>query len=105
MSTTQSPNPPVSPVQGLVNAAWPYIGGRRGLIILAIVIGAAGAALNWGWLVAVGAAPILLAILPCAAMCGLGMCMKKGKGKSCCSPGDKTPAKGSDLRKGPDGSA
>ena len=35
----------------------------------------AGMAFNWGWLTAVGAAPILLAMAPCAAMCALGLCM------------------------------
>lgn len=35
-----------------------------------------GAALNWNWLVLVGAAPILLKLLPCAAMCALGLCAK-----------------------------
>ena len=39
------------------------------LIVLAVVI---GAALNWSWLVAVGIAPLLITVLPCAAMCGLG---------------------------------
>lgn len=35
---------------------------------------AAGLALNWG-LTVVGAAPIMLAVLPCAAMCALGLRM------------------------------
>jgi hypothetical protein len=50
-----------------------------------------GIALNWGWLTAVGAAPLLLSALPCVAMCGLGLCMH-GTGKSC--SGD-TPGKDS----------
>jgi hypothetical protein len=38
----------------------------------AVLIG--GAALNWSWLVAVGLAPILLALAPCAMMCAVGLC-------------------------------
>ena len=73
------------------NWARPYLGGRRGLIFLAVAVLGVGAALNWGWLVAIGLAPILLALAPCAAMCALGLCMKGG-GKSC-SSGDQS-AKG-----------
>ena len=72
----------------LRNAAnWvrPYLRGRRGLMLLAVVVLAAGAALNWGWLVAIGIAPILVALVPCAAMCALGLCMNKMGGKSCSS--------------------
>ena len=104
MSTSQSRGTSVSRAQGAVNAIWPYVSARRGLIVLAIGIGGAGMAMNWGWLVAVGAAPILPALLPCAAMCALGMCLKKGGGKSC-SSGNKTPAVGSDFKGGPDGGA
>ena len=38
-----------------------------------VVIG--GLALNWGWLTAIGVAPILLAVAPCGIMCALGLCM------------------------------
>ena len=38
----------------------------------AVVIG--GLALNWGWLTAIGVAPILLAVAPCGIMCALGLC-------------------------------
>ncbi len=34
-----------------------------------------GVAFNWSWLVAVGVAPLILAVLPCVAMCGLGLYM------------------------------
>ena len=74
------------------NWARPYLGGRRGLIFLAVAVLGAGAALNWGWLAAIGVAPILLAVAPCAAMCALGLCAMKGGGKSC-SSGDQS-AKG-----------
>ena len=52
-----------------------YLGGPRRLIILAVILIVGGVALNWGWLVAAGFAPILIAFLPCAGMCALGMCM------------------------------
>lgn len=60
-----------------------YLGGRRGLILLTVTALGAGLFLNWGWLVAVGVAPLLLALAPCAAMCALGLCMNKMGGKSC----------------------
>lgn len=31
------------------------------------------------WLVAAGAAPIILSLAPCAVMCALGLCMGMGK--------------------------
>ncbi len=49
--------------------------GRRGLILAAMAIIGAGLALNWGWVTAIGAAPLILALAPCAVMCGLGLCM------------------------------
>ena len=70
--------------------ARPYLGGRRGLILLAVVVLGAGAALNWGWLVAIGLAPILLALAPCAIMCAVGLCAMKGGGKSCSTQSSST---------------
>ena len=58
--------------------------GRRGLMLAAMVLIGAGLALNWGWLTAVGAAPLILSLAPCAVMCGLGLCMMSGS-KSCAS--------------------
>ena len=54
-----------------------YVSGRRGLILLSVAASGLAMALNWGWLVAVGVAPLLLALAPCAAMCALGLCMNK----------------------------
>jgi len=59
-----------------------YLGGRKGLILLTVAVLGAGMYFNWGWLVAVGVAPLLLAIAPCAIMCGLGLCMNKMCSKS-----------------------
>lgn len=58
------------------------LGGRRGLLALAAIALAGGLASNWNWLVAVGVAPLLLAVLPCIAMCGLGLCMTRAAGRT-----------------------
>lgn len=69
---------------------------RRVLIAIALAVLVGGAALNWGWFVAIGVAPILLAVAPCGIMCALGLCaMGRGKGK---------PARGTDALSGSDGS-
>jgi hypothetical protein len=62
-----------------------YLSRRRTLIVLAIGLATAGIALNWSWLVAAGIAPVLITLLPCAAMCGLGLCMRGMGGHSSCS--------------------
>ena len=59
------------------------IGGRSGLIAATVLVVGTGLAFNWSWLVAAGLAPILIVVLPCAAMCALGLCMNKGAGRSC----------------------
>lgn len=41
---------------------------------------ALGVAFNWSWLVAAGAAPLLLSVLPCGAMCALGPCVNRMAG-------------------------
>lgn len=66
--------------------AWPaWLGRRRALTLGGLGAVGAGFALNWDWLTAVGAAPVLVSLLPCAAMCALGLCMRGGKGGSCSS--------------------
>ena len=59
-----------------------YLSGRRGLVLLAMLLLGSGVALNWSWLVVAGVAPVLLALAPCAAMCALGLCMSKMAGKA-----------------------
>lgn len=62
---------------------------RRAMIIAGMAIIGAGLWLNWGWVAAIGAAPLILALAPCAVMCGLGYCaMCKSKG----CDADKSPA-------------
>lgn len=69
-------------------------------LALATVAVIAGTALNWSWLIAVGVAPLLLILLPCAVMCALGLCLMKQAGAACPSPGLETPARPSQARLG-----
>lgn len=48
---------------------------RRFLILALMAVVSAAFYLNWGWLAAIGAAPLILALAPCAVMCGLGVCV------------------------------
>jgi hypothetical protein len=61
------------------------LGSRRFWLVLMAVAVVAAAAFNWSWLVAVGVAPLLLTLLPCAAMCALHLCTSKGADGSCTS--------------------
>jgi hypothetical protein len=57
-----------------------WLGGSRGIVLGAIAVVVAGMALGWPTLVALGVAPLLLSLLPCAAMCAFGLCtMCKGR--------------------------
>lgn len=68
--------------QDLIYALRYYLGGRRGLLALAAAATVGGLVFNWNWLVAIGAAPLLIAALPCLAMCALGLCMNRIAGRS-----------------------
>jgi hypothetical protein len=67
---------------------------RSRLLIGGVVLGviAVAAAWHWSWLVAIGVAPLLLSVAPCAAMCGLGLCMHRMGGRSCGAANSQTPA-------------
>jgi hypothetical protein len=86
--TTSESTKAVSALPGdLTHTIRRYLGNRRLLLAAAILALVAGAALNWGWLVALGIAPVLLSLLPCLIMCGLGVgCMKMMSGS-----GEKPP--------------
>jgi hypothetical protein len=56
---------------------------RLVLVGVATAIVAFGLFLGWGWLAALGVAPIILSLLPCVAMCALGLCMMRGGARSC----------------------
>jgi hypothetical protein len=69
--------------QDWLNAVRYWLRGRNGMIALVVLAVVIGGALNWSWLVAVGIAPLLITVLPCAAMCALGLCMNRMSGRSC----------------------
>lgn len=49
------------------------------LVALAALIIGAGLYLNWATVVALGFAPLVLTLAPCALMCALGICAKGGR--------------------------
>jgi len=54
-----------------------FLVSRRGLLVLAGLVILGGLAFNWRWLVAAGIAPLLISVLPCIAMCTIGVCCLK----------------------------
>jgi len=58
---------------------------RSRLALAAVAVGviALATAWQWSWLVAIGVAPLLLSVAPCAAMCALGLCMHRMGNGSC----------------------
>jgi hypothetical protein len=56
-----------------------YVGKRWFLLAVGGLVLVAIAAISWSWLVAAGIASVLLSVLPCLVMCGLGLglCMHK----------------------------
>ena len=79
---------PVANQTGGTRSGWRSIG-RRGWFLIAAVVVTGGLYLNWGWAVAIGLAPILIAIAPCTIMCGLGLCMMGGSKNSPAKPDDQ----------------
>lgn len=71
------------------------LGGRRTLIAAGAAVIVAGLAFKWSWLVAAGIAPVLLSVLPCVAMCALGLCMNRMMG------GSQSAARTTDDETGP----
>lgn len=54
---------------------------KIGLVLMGLAL-IVGGALNWNWLVAAGLLPLIVGLLPCAAMCGLHLCSNKGSNPS-----------------------
>jgi hypothetical protein len=81
-----------SRLQGLVT------GPRRWMLLGAVAV-AGGLAMGWDQLVLLGIAPILVSLLPCLVMCGLGLCMMKCKDKTgkATEPGDVTDVEASNA--------
>jgi len=59
-----------------------FPGGRRGVLLGALATVGVGLTFGWPWLAALGVAPILISLLPCAAMCAVGLCMMAKGGQS-----------------------
>ena len=91
MNNSAREQPPASSAQKALNAIWPLISTGKIRLILIFGVVAAGMYFNWGWFIAIGLAPIVLAVLPCAVMCGLGLCMMPGKNGSCSKSGNSKP--------------
>ena len=68
--------------RGWLDFARYHLGNRWALLALGGVVLIIAGALNWGWLVAAGIAPVLVAVAPCAIMCALGLCGMKMMGGS-----------------------
>lgn len=50
----------------------------RNVLIGAALLGVGGALFfGWNWLVAAGFASLIISLLPCLVMCGLGLCMSR----------------------------
>ncbi len=54
----------------------------------------ASLAWGWDWLKAVGIASLLVSLAPCALMCALGLCMRRGGGTAPCHDESKAQAGG-----------
>lgn len=79
--TSLTPAKDVAP--GIVSVVRRHLAGYRLIVLLAAAGIAAGLAFNWSWLVPAGVAPLLLGVLPCVAMCALGLCMNRMTSHSC----------------------
>jgi hypothetical protein len=87
VNTVELPSPSaVAPLSGLgsLYRLPPWLRGRRGLILAAVALASLGLVLGWNWLATAGVAPLLLSLLPCAAMYALGLCTM-GKGEKSCA--------------------
>jgi hypothetical protein len=61
---------------------------RNGILLGLIALLGIGLAFGggWGWLVAIGVAPVILSLLPCVVLCGLGLCMMGMGNKKTATP-------------------
>lgn len=84
-----SPETAARLLRALRTRAWLF----AGLSALAVALWS-----RWDWLVAAGLASLVLAVLPCAVMCALGVCMHRlmphAKAASCPTPCERTDTAG-----------
>jgi hypothetical protein len=71
-----------STARGATESMRSVLGSGRWLIVVGAIVLGFALMFKWNWLVAAGIAPILLSALPCAAMCALGLCMRRMPGLS-----------------------
>jgi hypothetical protein len=73
---------PFSRVQLPPGALRSWIGNRYVLAVVGLALVGSGLALGWGWLTAIGIAPVIVAVAPCLVMCAvcLGMMCRHGQG-------------------------
>ena len=74
-TVNSSAKPGARPTQTARDLIRCWFSSRLGLTIGGTTIVAAGLVLGWNWLTAVGLAPLILTLAPCAIMCALGLCM------------------------------
>jgi hypothetical protein len=74
--------PPFSPIQLPRGVLRSWIGNRYVLGVVGLVVVGSGLALGWGWLTAVGIAPVIVSVAPCLVMCAvcLGMMCRHSQG-------------------------
>jgi hypothetical protein len=84
--------------EAIWQAIRPWLTGRRGFIIGGLALAVTGLALGWSWLSAIGVAPVILSLAPCAAMCALGACAMRW-GNASCSTQNTSPT-GTDDKAG-----
>lgn len=78
MTTSQSTKSANAVLAGFSPAAARRYLANRWFLLTAAGLALVGVtAVSWSWLVAAGIASILLSVLPCLVMCGLGLCMHK----------------------------
>jgi len=75
---------PLTPrVQRIWNSFYRGLRSWRGLVIATLVLTIAALAAEWSWLSAIGLAPLILSVAPCAVMCAIGACaMSRGSSSS-----------------------
>lgn len=87
-TTVTSPMTPTTPAASccsMRDVIRSWMRDRRVLIVVGLAVVAGGLALDWGWLSAIGIAPLIVSVAPCLLMCALGLCMR-GYGPSSGSP-------------------
>ena len=84
-SIDEQKTPVILQWQGILASVRRRLTSRTALIAAAILAITAGAMFNWSVLVAAGIAPLILGVLPCVAMCALGLCGNRLFGGGNCS--------------------